>query len=226
MQRRDFVIGRFATEALALAAGACLTACMASSESQPAPGRLGQASEPTQACTLIGCADGLTVALESGSEWPDGNYRFEVQADDVHVTCRASLPVPPCTDSRETPPISSVICDPMGVVQIVESGCALPRLASDPLGLPDTVTARQTPGPGTPTSAPVPPPVSPPVTHGFPTILFDPKLRPQKVEIAVTWNGSLVGRTEFVPRFEKIQPNGPACPPTCHVAQSSLILGF
>jgi hypothetical protein len=216
------------TKALALAAGMFMAACMASNESLTPRGSdaLGDASDPMQPCTLIGCADGLTVALESGSEWPDGSYRFEIQAEEVHVMCRASLPVPPCTGSKEVPPISGVICDPVGVVQIVESGCALPRVAGLPFGLPNTVTAQRTPGPGTPTSAPVPSPVSPPVTHAFPAIVFDPKLRPQRVEIAVSLNGRLVGHTEFAPRFEKVQPNGPACPPTCHVARSTLILDF
>ena len=175
MQHRDFVIGRFAREALALAAGACLTACMASSESQPAPGRLGQACEPTQACTLMAVPTDSRWRSSPEASGPMGSPRFEVQADDVHVTCRASLPVPPCTDSRETPPISSVICDPMGVVQIVRERLCPSRQDSDPLGLPDTVTARQTPGPGTPASAPVPPPRIP-TRH--PRVPDDP-VRPQ-----------------------------------------------
>lgn len=221
------VTGGFTTTALALAAGVFMAACLASNEprSGPGPDALGDASEPQQACTLIGCADGLAVALQSASEWPDGTYRFEIQADDVHVMCRASLPVPPCTGSREIPPISIVACDPMGVVQIVESGCALEHLSPSTLALPDTVTAQRTPGPGTPTSSPVPRP-APPVTHGFPEIVFDPQLRPQQVEVAVSWNGKLVGRTQFAPRFEKVQPNGPACPPACYVARSTLVLDF
>jgi hypothetical protein len=225
---RFLVTDGFTAMALAPAAGVFMAACLASNEprSGPGPDALGDGSEPPQACTLIGCADGLAVALESGSEWPDGTYRFEIQVDDVHVICRASLPVPPCTGSRDIPPISIVTCDPMGVVQIVESGCALEHLAPGALGLPDTVTAHGTPGPGTPTSSPVPSPASPPVTHGFPEIVFNSQLRPQRVAIAVSWNGKLVGRTQFVPRFEKVQPNGPACPPTCYVARSTLVLDF
>jgi hypothetical protein len=229
MNHRFFVTGRFMTRALAVSTGAFLTACTASSGSPPppGPGALGDASGPTQPCTLIGCTDGLTVALESGTEWPDGDYRFDIRVDGVRVTCRGSLPVPSCTESKDaSPPTASVTCDPIGVVQIVESGCALPRVAASTLGRPDTVTAQRTPAPGTPTSAPVPPPASPPVTHAFPAIMFDPELRPQEVEIAVSWNRKLVGRTAFAPRFERVQPNGPACPATCNVARSTLTLAF
>jgi hypothetical protein len=198
MRPRFLVTRGLATTTLALAAAALLATLLASNEPRSAPGpdAAGDGSAPPQACTLVGCADGLAVALESGSTWPDGTYRFEIEADDVHVMCRAALPVPPCNGSTEIPPISSVACDPSGVVQIVESGCALRHLAASP------------------------------VTEGFPAILFDPRLRPQRVEIAVSWNGKLVGHKQFAPRFEKLQPNGPACPPTCDVARSTMALEF
>jgi hypothetical protein len=222
MRRHFLVTRRLATTTLALAAAAFLATCLASNEPRSAPGpdALGDASEPTQACPLIGCADGLAVALESENEWPHGTYRFEIQADDVHVLCRAALPVPPCTGSKEIPIISNVTCDPVGVVQIVESSCALEPLAPRTLGQPNTAK------PGTPTSSPRPPSESPPVTHGLPVIRLDPRLRPRQVEIAVGWNGKLVGHTQFAPRFAKLRPNGAACPPTCHVARSTLVLEF
>jgi hypothetical protein len=201
---RWLATGAFMVRALALVAGVFMAGCVGSSEarSTPGPDAVDNASGPTQACTLVGCANGLTVALESSSEWPDGTYRFEIQADEVRVMCRASLPVPPCTRSKDIPLISSVTCDPMGVVQIVESGCALP------------------------TSAPVPSPAAHRVTHGFPAIVFDPALRPQRVQIAVSWNRRIVGHTAFAPRFERLQPNGPACPPACYAARSTLVLEF
>ena len=178
--------GRFLTTALALAAVVIVTACAAAPTDTPR-----DTPVAPQVCTLIGCSDGLQVAIEPKSGWPEGTYLFEIQADDVYVRCRASLPLRACTDSRDTPPISSVVCDPFGVVQVVESGCALP-----------------------------------PVNQGFPAIVFDPELRPQRVEIAVTWNRTPVGRAEFAPRFEKVQPNGASCPPICHFARAALLLDF
>jgi hypothetical protein len=204
MRRRSLATGALMLTGLALVAGVLIAGCLSSSEARSAPGpdALEHVSGPTPACTLVGCANGLTVALESSSEWPDGTYRFEIQADEVHVMCRASLPVPPCTRSKDIPLISSVTCDPMGVVQIVESGCALP------------------------TSAPVPSPAAHRVTHGFPAIVFDPALRPQQVQIAVRWNRRIVGHTALAPRFERLQPNGRACPPACYAAHSTLVLEF
>jgi hypothetical protein len=75
--------------------------------------------DPPRACTLIGCDDGLKVDLQPNSGWPAGAYQMTVQADDVRVVCRGSLPLPPCA-SR------AISCEPAGVVTIGESGCALP----------------------------------------------------------------------------------------------------
>jgi hypothetical protein len=224
--RRQFLVTRgLASTALALVAAAFMATWLASNEPRSSGDPHGpDPSGPMQACTLIGCADGLAVALESGSEWPDGTYRFEIQADDVHVMCRASLPVPPCNGSKEIPPISSVTCDPTGAVQIVESGCALRHLAASTVR-PRAVTAQGVSAPGTPTSSPEPF-ASPALTHGFPAMLFDPRLRPQRVEIAVSWNGKVVGHARFAPRFEKLRPNGASCPPTCDVARSTVGLEF
>src|SRR5262249_14836852 len=92
MRRRLRAPRGLAPTTLALAAAVSLATCLASSDSRsaPVPDAPDAASEPKQACTLLGCADGLLVTLESGSAWPNGTYRFEVQADDVQVTCRGS----------------------------------------------------------------------------------------------------------------------------------------
>src|SRR5690606_6653103 len=55
----------------------------------------------------------------SDVEWPAGDYRFVVDVEGTTTTCSGRLPLPPC----ETPAIT---CDREGVVQITESGCALP----------------------------------------------------------------------------------------------------
>ena len=104
--------------AMALAAAAALPACADSG--QDGPDGSGNPLTPPVACTLIGCEDGLKVEIQPASGWPAGQYRFQIQADGVEVTCRGSLPLPSCTESP------SVVCDTDGLVQIIESGCALP----------------------------------------------------------------------------------------------------
>src|SRR5688572_18370652 len=83
----------------------------------------GNPSEPSRACTLIGCEDGYRVDLQPASGWPTGDYRFSIEADTARVTCQASLPLPACGSGP------AVSCEPRGVVTIVESGCALPATA-------------------------------------------------------------------------------------------------
>ena len=101
-----------------LIAGAACLAC-ADSPQDPDDGSPNPLAPPV-ACTLIGCEDGLKIDLRPASGWPAGEYRFQIQADAVEVTCRGSLPLPNCTESP------AVTCDTKGLVQIVESGCALP----------------------------------------------------------------------------------------------------
>lgn len=62
--------------------------------------------------------------------------------------------------------------------------------------------------------------------QGFPGLWFDPKLRPTRVEITITREGQLVAEAEIAPSFERVQPNGPACPPACDVAQAVLDVEF
>jgi hypothetical protein len=164
-----------------IAAAACL-ACADEERGDP-QNPPGNPLTPPLACTLIGCEDGLKVELRPESGWPAGEYRFRIQADGVEVTCRGSLPLPSC--------VGNVSCDIEGVVQIVESGCALPADA-----------------------------------QAFPGIWFDPKLRPTRVEISITRDGQLVAEAEIAPSFERVQPNGAACPPTCDVAQAVLDVEF
>ena len=167
-------------------------ACLACADEERGPQRSpDNPLTPPLACTLIGCEDGLKVELRPASGWPAGEYRFRIQANGVVVTCRGSLPLPSCVGSSESGAQKNVSCDNEGLVQVVESGCALPADA-----------------------------------QAFPGLWFDPKLRPTRVEISITRDGQLVAETEIAPSFERVQPNGPACPPTCDVAQAVVDVEF
>jgi hypothetical protein len=165
-----------------IAAAACLSC--ADEERRPQSNPV----TPPLACTLIGCEDGLKIELRPESGWPAGEYRFRIQTNEVEVNCRGTLPLRSCISSD---PGAQVSCDVEGVVQIVESGCALPADA-----------------------------------HSFPGIWFDPRLRPTTVDISITRDGQPVAEAEIAPTFQRVQPNGPACPPTCDVAQAIVDLAF
>ena len=171
-----------------IAAAVCLSCADEERGPQSAPGN---PLTPPLACTLIGCEDGLKVELRPASGWPAGEYRFRIQTNGVDVTCRGSLPLSSCVGSSDPGAQENVSCNIEGLVQVVESGCALPADA-----------------------------------QGFPGLWFDPKLRPTMVEISITWDGQLVAEAEIAPSFERVQPNGPACPPACDVAQAVLDLEF
>ena len=171
-----------------IAAAACLSCADEERGPQRSPDN---PLTPPLACTLIGCEDGLKVELRPESGWPAGEYRFRIQADGVEVTCRGSLPLQGCVGSRDAGVQENVSCNIEGMVQVVESGCALPADA-----------------------------------QAFPGLWFDPKLRPTRVGISITRDGQLVAETEIAPSFERVQPNGAACPPACYVAQAVVDVEF
>ena len=90
------------------------------------PNAIPRANEIPRACTLIGCDSGLKVTLEPGSGWPDGRYRFEIEADQDRASCTGSLPLRPCAGAKRGDVENGVTCDRPDIVRIVESGCALP----------------------------------------------------------------------------------------------------
>jgi len=98
--------------ALALAAASGLCGCSDDESSPPRPRPDGDG--PGDACTAIGCDDGLTIQF-SVSE--PGAYLFNIVADGATISCSATLPFPDCSSPGST-------CgDPR--VQLAASGCAL-----------------------------------------------------------------------------------------------------
>lgn len=75
-------------------------------------------AQPQQACTEIGCLDGLTISTSLDYVWKPGKYNFDFLIDGRAVKCTGALPLKPC----ET---HSITCSEEGVM-ITESGCALP----------------------------------------------------------------------------------------------------
>lgn len=70
-----------------------------------------------QACTEMGCEDGLAVRVTPTAGWPAGAYTFTIEADGETTACTGALPLPACGTA-------AITCDKPGV-QIGESGCAL-----------------------------------------------------------------------------------------------------
>jgi len=93
---------------LALALASC---SQAGSESR-SPGA-------AQACTEIGCLNGLHLTWAQGS-WKPGAYTIEVTLDGTKVTCEGQLPLPACASG------AGFHCSPGALVRLGESGCALP----------------------------------------------------------------------------------------------------
>lgn len=80
-------------------------------------------NQPEIACTEIGCQNGLTLTVPPDMTWEDGRYAFLFQIDGKAIKCWGKLPLPKCEDGP------ALVCDPIGIVTITESGCALPRSA-------------------------------------------------------------------------------------------------
>lgn len=86
-----------------------------------APPPSGRGGDP---CTAIGCEDGLNIQFSVSQP---GIYLFNIVADDLQVSCSATLPLPSCDSPGST-------CgDPR--VQLGASGCALEPSAHSLEGL-------------------------------------------------------------------------------------------
>lgn len=75
-----------------------------------------------RACTEIGCSDGLTLNVDPGYQWKWGFYEFSFLIDGRSVSCKGQLPLKKCEDGP------SFRCS-SDIIQIGESGCALPESA-------------------------------------------------------------------------------------------------
>lgn len=84
-------------------------------ESTIAP--IGQAGATPRACTQMWCMEGYTLQFHA-NHWPQGYYHFKIIADEDVYSCEGSLPLPSCG-------MPAVTCSDK-VVQIGESGCAMP----------------------------------------------------------------------------------------------------
>lgn len=108
------------TALLACIGVTALTAC-----SKEQPGSNGPSAPATsdpggKMCTEIGCDNGARITLNKATPWVPGTYVFGFELDGKAVECKGALPLQSC----ESGP--SLSCTPDAVVQIGESGCALP----------------------------------------------------------------------------------------------------
>lgn len=74
------------------------------------------------ACTEMGCTNGLTLSVDPDYDWKNGVYVFDFFLDGKKVKCNGMLPLNACEKGP------SLSCDKEGVI-IIESGCALPKSA-------------------------------------------------------------------------------------------------
>lgn len=130
--RLRMAAGVLAQALFAFASLACSAAPAAKAAAPDAPG---DPAAGERACTEIGCTDGLHVTFDADTAWPEGSYRFVIEADDSVATCEGKLPLLSCADGP------SVRCDAQGVM-IGESGCALPagQHGFSGIDLPDAPT--------------------------------------------------------------------------------------
>ena len=73
-------------------------------------------------CTEIGCSDGLMLNVDPDYEWKWGFYEFSFLMEGRSVFCKGQLPLKKCEEGP------SFRCS-SDIVQIGESGCALPASA-------------------------------------------------------------------------------------------------
>lgn len=75
-----------------------------------------------RACTEMGCTDGLMLNVDPDYQWKWGFYEFSFLMEGRSVSCKGQLPLKKCEDGP------SFRCS-SDIVQIGESGCALPESA-------------------------------------------------------------------------------------------------
>lgn len=78
------------------------------------------AADASQACTRIGCVNGLNMRLPANMEWLPGSYVFTATTEAGVMRCSGDLPLPPCGEDD-----GSLRCTD-DRLRVMESGCALP----------------------------------------------------------------------------------------------------
>lgn len=115
MSSRNFLLSFWVAACMSLAACAASGPPPGSSPSPPAAAPPN--ADAPQACTEIGCADGLVISLSPNAGWAPGQYRFTIVTDGETTVCEGALPLPPC----EQPALR---CTGNAAI-IGESGCAI-----------------------------------------------------------------------------------------------------
>lgn len=82
----------------------------------------GKALAQEKACTEIGCSNGLILSVDPHYKWEWGFYDFSFLIGGRSVSCKGELPLKKCEDGP------SFRCS-SDIIQIGESGCALPESA-------------------------------------------------------------------------------------------------
>lgn len=77
----------------------------------------GTACDDTHSCTLVGCVNGVSVTLGTGSgAWQEGEYAVELSLDDEQVSCAFAVP----EDSPVTGSSTTLDCGP-GITALLMS---------------------------------------------------------------------------------------------------------
>ena len=63
-----------------------------------------------------------------------------------------------------------------------------------------------------------------PASQGFSEVFFRDPQHPKAVKLTVSRDGEVIGAGEYAPEYERVQPNGPECEPTCDYAAATLAL--
>ncbi len=150
------------------------------------------------ACGDLTCADQATVDLQSASgEWVAGTYELALVADGNSASCALRVPSAPSASTA----IDGACTSSLGF-----------RFAPEPLCEPALAE-------GSADSA-----VCSPVRGAFHAVLTLPG-KPSRLAFTLTRDGRMLLEQTTVFAYVEVQPNGPACAPTCPVAAATYTVG-
>ncbi len=81
------------------------------------------AQDGAMMCTQMWCSEGMTLEF-TASQWPQGQYRIDVVADDERANCTAQLPLPPCAQQNAFTCSNNTLG-----LSVITVGCAMPQAA-------------------------------------------------------------------------------------------------